>query len=106
MVLEAALIGQRFPAFLVTAIDLFTATARALRRHGCLNTAGSVLLPPVLHLLSLALQHALQHPQQLVAEGYELPLLRNSFAALVAMLLRAAGATGHQCGMVLLPIWA
>jgi hypothetical protein len=111
MVLEAALLGHQHPAILIGAIHLFTATATALRRRGCLNAAGGVLLPPVLHLLSLALQHALQHPQQLLAEAYDLPELRDSFAALVAMLLQAAGvnsyqfASVHACGMFMLPTW-
>jgi hypothetical protein len=97
MVLEAALIGH--PGFITQALDLFTATATALQHHGCLNAAGSVLLPPVLHLLSLALQHALQHPQWLETDDYALPGLCDDlmakYAALVAILLQAAGATGY-----------
>jgi hypothetical protein len=97
IVLEAALMGH--PAFLIIAIDLFKATATVLQRRGCLNAAGSVLMPPVLHLLSLAVQHAVQQPQQLEAEDYRLPDMGNAFAALVADLLRAAG----RCGW--LPVW-
>jgi hypothetical protein len=102
LVVEAALLGP--PAILILAIDLFAAPAAALQHHGCLNAAGSVMLPSVLHLLSLAVPHALQHPQLREVEEDGPSVLRLDFAALVAVLLQAAGVIGYKCGLFVLPI--
>jgi hypothetical protein len=85
------------------AVELFSRTASVLHAHGCLAAAVPELLPPVLHMLPLAMQYVLPQPEQL--EYGDPTEMCDEYAFLVSQLLAAGGLMQHAGHCVLGPVF-
>jgi hypothetical protein len=69
------------------AVQLFSCTTNALHAYGCLEAAVPELLPPVMHVLPLAVQHVLPHGDEL--EFCNATGMQEQYSDLVGVLLAA-----------------